>query len=146
MVFLRISVWTQTITTLLLLYSEWVVLASFFCPSLGSNSDPNHHLLIFYLPISAFSGYVSSDLLIAGHSLPPLSFAGSNICSPSSLPLASIFSFLAMELPGQIISKRIGPDVFVPIQICAWGLLTLGQFFLSGRTSFLLCRSLLGWV
>ncbi|PWN41935.1 MFS general substrate transporter [Ceraceosorus guamensis] len=53
--------------------------------------------------------------------------------------------FLIAELPGQLISKRIGPDRFVPLQMGAWAILTIFQFFISGRTSYLLCRCLLGF-
>ncbi|CAA7268074.1 unnamed protein product [Cyclocybe aegerita] len=44
-------------------------------------------------------------------------------------------SFLSAELPSQLVSKRIGPDVWVPC-----------QFWLSGRSSFLACRFLLGFL
>ncbi|KDN39697.1 allantoate permease [Tilletiaria anomala UBC 951] len=53
-------------------------------------------------------------------------------------------TFLFAELPGQIISKRVGPDVFVPCQMLAWGVVTLAQFWLNGRTSLFILRALLG--
>ncbi len=54
--------------------------------------------------------------------------------------------FLAAELPGQVISKRIGPDVFVPIQMLAWGTITFAQMWITNKTGYLLCRALLGLV
>ncbi|KAF2771244.1 MFS general substrate transporter [Teratosphaeria nubilosa] len=55
-------------------------------------------------------------------------------------------SFLCAELPSQMISKRLGPDRWIPVQMVSWSLVASMQCFLSGRRSFYACRSLLGLI
>ena len=52
-------------------------------------------------------------------------------------------SFLAAELPSQLISKRLGPDIWIPIQIVIFGTISAAQFFLSGKASFFATRCLM---
>ena len=54
------------------------------------------------------------------------------------------FAFLAAEIPSQLVSKRLGPDVWIPIQMVTWSLLASLQAFISGRWSFWITRALIG--
>ncbi|GAA5850504.1 hypothetical protein JCM8547_001896 [Rhodosporidiobolus lusitaniae] len=48
--------------------------------------------------------------------------------------------FLLAELPSQMIGKKIGVDIWLPLQICVFSILSGAQFWMNSRTSFLALR------
>lgn len=55
-----------------------------------------------------------------------------------------LVAFLAAEIPFSLVSKKLGPDVFIPFQIIAFSIIAGAQFWLQNLTGFLICRVLLG--
>lgn len=52
--------------------------------------------------------------------------------------------YMLSEIPAQCLGKKLGADVWLPIQMSSWSIVACCQFWLSGRTSFLACRALIG--
>ncbi|CAI7661381.1 unnamed protein product [Penicillium bialowiezense] len=54
--------------------------------------------------------------------------------------------FLCAEVPSQMVSKKLGPDRWIPIQMVLWSVIGICQGFVSGEKSFYATRALLGLV
>ncbi|KIW49334.1 hypothetical protein, variant [Exophiala xenobiotica] len=55
-----------------------------------------------------------------------------------------LVSFLSAELPSGLISKKLGPDVWIPFIITAWSIISAAQAGLTGKIGYYICRCLLG--
>ncbi|KAI1849709.1 hypothetical protein JX266_004658 [Neoarthrinium moseri] len=54
--------------------------------------------------------------------------------------------FLCAELPSQMISKKLGPDVWIPIQMVSWSIVACSQSRITGESSFYATRALMGLI
>ena len=55
-----------------------------------------------------------------------------------------LVSFLAAEIPSGLISKKLGPDVWIPTIICVWSILSASQAALNSKAGYFAIRCLLG--
>lgn len=55
-----------------------------------------------------------------------------------------LVSFLAAEIPSQLVSKKLGPDRWIPTQMVLWSIVAASQAAIAGKASFYATRSLLG--
>lgn len=55
-----------------------------------------------------------------------------------------LVTFLIAELPSQLVSKKLGPDIFIPIQMVAWSIVAISQAAMKNKTGFYITRALIG--
>lgn len=56
----------------------------------------------------------------------------------------NLIFFILAEIPSQLISKKVGADIWVPTQMCLWSLVTVAQARIQTAQGFYLTRALLG--
>lgn len=80
-----------------------------------------------------------------GTPLPHTTTYNPNSCSDYNTGQTVFFiCFLGSELPGNLISKKFGPDRIIPICIVLWGVACAAQSAMTGRASFLAMRAIIG--
>ncbi|KAJ6157369.1 hypothetical protein N7470_004961 [Penicillium chermesinum] len=52
--------------------------------------------------------------------------------------------FLCAEMPSQLISKWVGPDRWIPVQMISWSIIAACQAFIQNKGGFFACRAMLG--
>ncbi|GAA5850520.1 hypothetical protein JCM8547_001901 [Rhodosporidiobolus lusitaniae] len=57
----------------------------------------------------------------------------------------SKIGFLTAELPSQMIGKKLGVDIWLPMQLCIFSVFAFAQFWMQGRASFLALRFLIAF-
>lgn len=55
-----------------------------------------------------------------------------------------LISFLSAELPSGLISKKVGPDRWIPFIIVSWSIISAAQAGLTNKVGYYICRCLLG--
>lgn len=55
-----------------------------------------------------------------------------------------LLSFMCAEIPSLLVSKKLGPDRWIPTQMCLWSIVACCQAAVSGRSSYLALRALMG--
>jgi hypothetical protein len=78
----------------------------------------------------------------------PFSISVSSVpsCHRMFNPLSKCMIESAYVLPSQMISKKLGPDNWIPIQMVCWSIVAICQCRLTGESSFYACRALLGLI
>jgi sugar phosphate permease len=56
----------------------------------------------------------------------------------------NLICFLSSELPSQLISKKVGPDRWIPTQMVLWSLVAICQVAIQNKAGFFVTRGLLG--
>lgn len=57
-----------------------------------------------------------------------------------------LVTFLFAELPSQLLSKWLGPDRWIPVQMVSWSLIAACQAFIQSKGAFFATRALLGLI
>ncbi|KAK9476403.1 major facilitator superfamily domain-containing protein [Lipomyces japonicus] len=94
---------------------------------------------IMFMALQLDRGNISQAL--ADNMLTDLGFSTDTYNAANSIFRAV---FLVSEVPSQLISKKLGPDIWIPIQMLCWSGAAMAQYAIKSKGSFYATRALLG--
>ncbi|KAK9369843.1 major facilitator superfamily domain-containing protein [Lipomyces kononenkoae] len=96
-------------------------------------------MAVMFMALQLDRGNISQA--VAGNMLTDLRFS-TNVFNNGNAIFKAVF--LVAEVPSQLVSKKLGPDRWIPIQMVLWSGVAMSQYGLKSTAGFYITRALLG--